>query len=49
MGFPVFGDGEWLRAGSWEYSRVAVALGVGDGRGAAEDCGALRVRGEWRF
>jgi sugar O-acyltransferase (sialic acid O-acetyltransferase NeuD family) len=31
MGFPVFGDGEWLR-GEAEYSHVAIALGVGDGR-----------------
>jgi sugar O-acyltransferase (sialic acid O-acetyltransferase NeuD family) len=31
MGFAVLGGGEWLR-GEAEYSRVVVALGVGDGR-----------------
>ena len=45
MGFPVFGDGEWLRREA-EYSRVAVAGGVGDGparRRIAERCAAWGV------
>jgi sugar O-acyltransferase (sialic acid O-acetyltransferase NeuD family) len=45
MGLPVLGGGEWLRREA-EYSRVAVALGVGDGRARrtiAERCAGWGV------